>query len=147
MQKYALIILSCFLLISCENTDEKNHKKEMEMQKSIFSIHDRLMSKMDKVVSLEDSLKNPHLLANPNYKGHLSDTLPVFKNMRKAYLLLDSGDQAMEKWMNSFKVDYKGKNHEETIQYLNDQLAQVKQIDSLVNSSIQKAESLISNKK
>lgn len=128
---------------ACVNQAELDKKMEDSTQKKILDIHDQLMGKMDRMETLKEKLKNPKLGSNPLYKNNLSDTLLVFNTMKEAYKLLDSGDNSMMNWMNQFKMDYKGKDHKETMNYLQGQLVKVKSIDSMVNDGLKKAESLL----
>jgi|GEM_PF-3593589 len=140
-----IVLLSLIIgLFACQNQAELDKKLEDSKQKQILDIHDQLMSKMDKLETVKEKLKNTHFASNPHFKDNLKDTLIVYNTFQEAYKMLDSGNNSMMNWMQGFKMDYKGKTHEETMNYLNKQFIQVKAIDSMVSDGIKKADALLS---
>ncbi len=146
LNKIWIIIVLAITIVACENNNTvKNEREENDLQKEIFTIHDRLMSQSYRIVSLQEKLKSKLLtMRKAGLKG--KDTLSISSNIKDANIGLDSSNQSMMNWMSAFKVDFKGKDHEETINYLQSEFQKIKKIDTITSISIQVGETLMNPK-
>jgi predicted SAM-dependent methyltransferase len=134
---YLLVSTSFFLVFSCQNPEKKDKMIETELQNKILKIHDKLMIKMDTTMVLQSELKK--IKVNGDSPKSI-EIKTIFKN-------LDSGNNEMMNWMNNYKLDYKGKNHNENMKYLNSQYNEVSNINSFLVNSLSQANSLLRKQK
>ncbi len=132
-----LFLIPLFMIIACFNPEREKRKEEEMLQKKIFSIHDILMAQMGTMENLEEKLKDTN--------KKITDTIMLSKST-KVYHYLDSANTAMMNWMDAFRVDFKGKDHTETMQYLKQQYDKIKAIDSMNTIAEGMAKSLLNEK-
>lgn len=126
MKRIILGILACLALFGCG--DDK--KQEKALLDSVIKIHDKVMMSDDKLMKnkmLIDTLLKTKLTGDTAAK---KDTLVGFK------VQLTNAEDAMEKWMQTFNPETKGKSHQDIMNYFGEQKAQIMSIDSSINEAV-----------
>lgn len=133
--KYKLII-AAFLLIFAACKDTKSDEKKLEAE--VMDMHEKVMAdgetamqnkmQLDTLILKKDSVKK----AFPAL-----DTSVENKTMRTLSSRILKTDDAMSDWMHNYNPDFRGKSHQEIINYLAQQKKQVSQINAQYNAVIQ----------
>ena len=129
-KKLFIPLLACAALFGCN--DDK--KQEQTLLNDVIKTHDKLM--------VDDGaiMKNKMLLkAIPVTTA--KDSVAFYTKS------LDDADNAMMNWMNKFNPDFTGKTHEQIIDYLTTQKAEILKIDSQINITLAESNSYISKNK
>ncbi len=129
-KKLFIPLLACAALFGCN--DDK--KQEQTLLNDVIKTHDKLM--------VDDGaiMKNKMLLkAIPATDA--KDSVAFYTKS------LDDADNAMMNWMNKFNPDFTGKTHEQIIDYLTTQKAEILKIDSQINITLAESNSYISKNK
>ena len=122
MKKIFLTAITGFILTGC--ADKKADKK---------TIFDDVMKVHEKVMGADEQLmKNKMQLDTLLKQGSPAQKDTALLLSKK----LNAADSTMTNWMHKFDPDYKGKNDDETVTYLNDQKKQIMAIDSEINLAI-----------
>jgi hypothetical protein len=129
------LIIAALLLIFAACKDSKKEEKALENQ--VMDLHEQVMGdgetaiqnkmKMDTLILKKDSVKR----ALPAL-----DTSAENKTMRLLSSQILKADDTMSDWMHNYNPDFRGKSHEEIMQYLEQQKKQVTQINAQYNSVI-----------
>jgi len=126
MKKTIIAALTCLALFGC--TDNK--KQEKALLDSVISVHDKVMGKDEQL--MKNKMKLDTLL-----KSKLTgDTAAEKEQLMGLSIQLTNAEDAMEKWMQKFEPDPKGKSHQEIMDYYSNQKVQVTAIDSALNAAI-----------
>jgi hypothetical protein len=128
MKKIIIAALACLALWGC--TDNK--KQEKALLDSVISIHDKVMASDDKLMS--NKMKMDTLL-KAKLTG-VADTAAEKTELMGLSVQVVNAEDAMEKWMQKFDPEQKGKSHQQIMDYLSDQKVQVSAIDSSINDAI-----------
>lgn len=127
------LFICCVSMYSCKN--EKNEEKALYDQ--VMAVHNEVMPKISKVVTLKKALKK--------YSDALGDNnIPLKDSLISTILLLSQADDSMMDWMDGFK-DPSGESHEKTMEYLQSEKQKVDQVKDKIEGSIGKAEVLLQN--
>jgi len=129
-KKLFIPLLACVALFGCN--DDK--KQEQTLLNDVIKTHDKLM--------VDDGaiMKNKMLLKTIPATD-AKDSVAFYTKS------LDDADNAMMNWMNKFNPDFTGKTHEQIIDYLTTQKAEILKIDSQINITLAKSNSYISKNK
>ena len=129
-KKIFIPLLACVALFGCN--DDK--KQEQTLLNDVIKTHDKLM--------VDDGaiMKNKMLLKTIPATD-AKDSVAFYTKS------LDDADNAMMNWMNKFNPDFTGKTHEQIIDYLTTQKAEILKIDSQINITLAKSNSYISKNK
>jgi len=109
-----------------------NKKQEKALLDSVISIHDKVMGKDDRLMHNKMQLDT---LLKTKLTG-IADTAAEKTQLMGLSVQLTNAEDAMEKWMQKFEPDQKGKSHQQIMDYLGAQKAQVTAIDSSMNAAI-----------
>jgi hypothetical protein len=123
MKKTLSALLAVIALAGC--TDTK--KQEKELLNQVIAIHDKVMA------SDEQLMKNKMLLdslVKANSTTVNIDTAKVYVK------LVDNADNAMSDWMHNFDTENKGKSHQQTMDYLEEQKKLIAKIDAQINTAV-----------
>ncbi len=124
----ALLILSSFFLLSCENTLQKERE---QVFKEVMEIHDEMMM-MGKIRGAQSKLK----------KMMESDSINMEK-YQTAFDQLQVADDAMMDWMRQFKNPAQNTDAKEAIEYLKDQKVKVQKMKEVMVENMDKAKEVI----
>jgi len=123
------LLFAALLLVFTACKDTKKEEKELEGQ--VMDMHEKVMGdgetamqnkmKMDTLILKKDSIKE----AFPAL-----DTSAENKTMRNFNSQIVKTDDEMSDWMHKYNPDFKGKSHDEVMQYLGQQKKQVAQINA-----------------
>jgi hypothetical protein len=129
MKKIILAVSIMFILFGCS---DKKAQKEVALD-DVIKIHNKVMS------------ADEHLMKNKMTLDTLitKDSSPAKDTAFLFRARLMAADSTMETWMHKFDPDYKGKTHDETLSYLNDQKKQVAAIDSQINAAIKQSDTYL----
>jgi hypothetical protein len=127
MKKAIITALTCLALFGCSD----NKKQEKALLDSVIKIHDKVMGKDDQL--MKNKMKLDTLLKT---KLSGTDTVAEMAQMMGLSVKLTNAEDAMEKWMEKFDPEQKGKSHQDIMSYLSDQKDQVSGIDSEMNDAI-----------
>ena len=129
-KKLFIPLLACVALFGCN--DDK--KQEQALLNDVIKTHDKLM--------VDDGaiMKNKMLLKAITTTDAKDSVVFYTKS-------LDDADNAMMGWMNKFSPDFAGKTHEQIIDYLTTQKAEILKIDSQINVTLAKSNSYLSKNK
>jgi len=132
--KYKTIIALLLILAACKDT--KKDEKALESQ--VMDLHEQVMGdgekamqnkmQLDTLMMKKDSIKK----AYPNL-----DTSAESKTMRSLSSQIVKADDRMSDWMHNYNPDFRGKSHDEVMNYLDQQKKVVSQINKQYNSVIQ----------
>ncbi len=127
--KGILIASIClFLMSGCEQAEEK---LSQELNEQVMSLHDKLMPQTEQIVQLKGTLDS---------FSHGKDSTHVNRLIQS----LDQADQSMMDWMHQFSVDSLEKlDVKAKVIYLGKQLNQLKQVESITDSSLSAAKKYV----
>jgi len=124
------------LLIFAACKDTRKDEKALESQ--VMDLHEQVMGDgekamqnkmlLDTLMMKKDSIKK----AYPNL-----DTSAENKTMRSLSSRIVKADDEMSDWMHNYNPDFRGKPHDEVMNYLDQQKKIVSQINKQYNSVIQ----------
>lgn len=134
MRNTITAIALSLVFTACKDT--KKDEKALESQ--VMDLHEQVMGdgekamqnkmQLDTLMMKKDSIKK----AYPNL-----DTSAENKTMRSLSLQITKADDAMSDWMHNYNPDFRGKPHDEVMNYLDQQKKVVSQINKQYNSVIQ----------
>lgn len=124
MLKKTLLIAAVALIISSCSNDKAQEKTLLN---EVIKIHDKVMVDDGIVMQNKTKLK---ALATSNPAPGVKDSVEMYSK------LLDNADDNMMNWMNKFNPDFTGKSHDEVIDYLTKQKAQIVKINALLDTAI-----------
>jgi hypothetical protein len=131
MKKIITAALTCLVLLGC--SDSKNQEKAL--LDSVISMHDKMMGNDDQL--MKNKMKLDTLLKT-KLTG-VADTSEAKAQLMGLNVQLINAEDMMEKWMEKFDPEQKGKSHEEIMNYLSAQKTQVIAIDSAMNAAIKQS--------
>jgi hypothetical protein len=131
MKKIITAALTCLVLLGC--SDSKNQEKAL--LDSVISMHDKMMGNDDQL--MKNKMKLDTLLKT-KLTG-VADTSAAKAQLMGLNVQLINAEDMMEKWMEKFDPEQKGKSHEEIMNYLSAQKTQVIAIDSAMNAAIKQS--------
>ena len=112
----------------CEQAEEK---LSQELNEQVMSLHDKLMPQTEQIVQLKGTLDS---------FSHGKDSTHVNRLIQS----LDQADQSMMDWMHQFSVDSLEKlDVKAKVIYLGKQLNQLKQVESITDSSLSAAKKYV----
>ena len=126
MKKLFAVALVALTLGACNN----DKAQEKALLDDVIKLHDTVMGKDEKL--MKTKMKIDTLLIN------IKDTLAQ-KPLKTLSTNLVTAEEAMEKWMQNFDPEQKGKTHDQVVAYLNEQKKQVAAIDSQINVAIKQS--------
>lgn len=134
-QLIPILFLSTFLATSCDNGS--NYK---EIRKEVIDVHDEAMHKtgimignkmkLDTILMHLDSLK---------IKKPAIDTTRIRSEVTSLIRDLVLADDKMNDWMHEFNPDASDKSNQEAVKYFQQQLTEVKVIDSICKVELDKS--------
>ena len=121
MKKFILLSILCSVALGCNN-DKNEEKATLD---NIIKVHDRVMA------GDEQLMKNKTKLDAISKQGNLreNDSAKILDNK------LADAETRMDTWMHKFNLEFKGKSHEETMNYLKARQVEIQKIDSAVTSA------------
>ena len=129
MKKIVLLFAVCTVLAACSD----NKKQEKALMDSVMAVH-------NKVMGSDDQLMRNKMQIDTLLKQMLpGDTAAIKRQLMGLKVQLTTAEDAMSNWMQKFDPEMKGKSHEDIMNYLGAQKAQLTNIsisiDSAINSS------------
>lgn len=134
MKNNWVILILLLAFAACKD----NKKDEKALESQVMDLHEKVMAdgetaiqnkmKMDTLLLKKDSIKT----AYPTL-----DTSVENKTMRNLSSQILKADDTMSDWMHNYNPDFKGKSHEEIMQYLAQQKNKVTQINARYKAVIQ----------
>ena len=118
----------CLALFGCSD----NKTQEKALLDSVIKIHDKVMGNDDRLMKNKmqlDTLLKTKLTGVP-------DTATAKAMLMGLNIQLTDAEDAMEKWMEKFDPDQKGKSHQDIMNYFSAQKTQITTIDSAMNAAI-----------
>lgn len=147
MNKWLSILLLSSALFACQNNTKDTTGNEdvsesgapteeiKKLKKETLQLHDKVMSKMNKMAQLRSKLKE-----------NISDKNADTAAMIQAEANLAGAKEKMMNWMRNFEdPDKLEATEEEKTQYLRDQRNRMEEIQNYTRKSIQEAEELLDN--
>ena len=139
MKKYLLILACVSIFISCKE-EQKQAKEETNQMEHVMAIHDEVMPKMGKLGRLVGQLKP------------MADSLGAASPQAKTMRELQRANESMMDWMRGFGdrfdseeiLEGKALSPEKQL-WLNEEEEKVKAVKELINTSIEKAETLLNS--
>jgi hypothetical protein len=131
------ILLSVFLFAGIMSACSNKQEEEKNQLNAILKVHDEVMGKSETAMKNKMQLDSLIKKANSNAKTDSAATLS--KQLAVA-------DSAMENWMHQFNPDYSGKSHDEIMTYLQNQRAQLLQVDTLLKAAISQSGAYLKTK-
>ncbi|MEX8547951.1 MAG: hypothetical protein V5804_10160 [Mucilaginibacter sp.] len=133
--KYRIIIAASLLVFTaCKDT--KNDEKKLEAE--VMEMHEKVMA--DGETAMQNKMKlDTLLLKKDSVKRAFPalDTSAENKTMRSLSSRILKTDDAMSDWMHNYNPDFRGKSHQEVMNYLAQQKKTVGQINTAYKSVIQ----------
>ena len=134
----ALFIIT--LTISCSpNQDKEQQKMEEELYAEVMAVHDEVMPKMSRILSLERELKE----AVEGLDSASSESLEKLEYLERHIARLQEADEAMMQWMRSFEVNQEGWAHDSIMSYLEKEKKRISQVQDKMLVAIEEAEGLL----
>jgi len=134
MRNTITAIALLLIFTACKDT----RKDEKTLESQVMDLHEQVMGngekamqnkmQLDTLMMKKDSIKK----AYPNL-----DTSAENKTIRSLSLQITKADDAMSDWMHNYNPDFRGKPHDEIMNYLDQQKKVVSQINKQYNSVIQ----------
>jgi hypothetical protein len=129
MKKIIILLLSVICTTySCSNSNSKNadpKQQEKDLLQEVLKSHEKVMTDDDKALHIKRHLDTLYKQA---------PLKPIDKKIVKTLIdTINKADGAMESWMTKFNADNSGKTHEQVMQYLTAQHAQVANVDTQLN--------------
>ena len=118
MKRYILILTGTLFLCACSNK-----KTEDDALNEILKVHDKVMAHDEQAV-------HNKMVLDTLYKKDAKKMEADLINR------LNLADSSMEKWMQGFDPDKKGKSHEEVLHYLKTQKTAIMKVDSQLSTAI-----------
>ncbi|MEY4611586.1 MAG: hypothetical protein RL246_1905 [Bacteroidota bacterium] len=125
-----IVVLGLVMLFTnaCEQAEEK---LSQELNEQVMTLHDHLMPQTEQIVQLKGTLDS---------LSHGKDSTHVKRLIQS----LDKADQSMMDWMHQFSVDSLEKLEVKAkVIYLGKQLSQLKQVESITDSSLSAAKKYV----
>ena len=127
--KKIIITISLFTLTACQKNAED---KQKVMISEVMAVHDKVMPKMDDIMSLKNSLDSVIKVSPDSAKA------------KKLYSALDIADNQMMDWMENYDSEsVKGKSEEEISKYFADQKTKITEVKVLTDKSIEEAKGFL----
>jgi len=126
MKKLFILLAACAVLSACGDSK----KQEKAALDSVIKIHDKVMGSDDQLMS--NKMKIDTLLKE-TLPG---DTAATKRQLMGLKIQLTQAEDAMENWMQKFDPEQKGKSHEDIMNYLEAQKAQIKTINAAIDSAV-----------
>ncbi len=130
-----ILALPLLLLTGCMSGPSEEEQKEA-LEKTVMDVHDEAMAKMGTIHQLRRQLQ--HL--QDSLKTKTADTATTGL-VRQNVAALDKADEAMMSWMHQYKTP-DTLQHEQAMQYLQEQKTKIDQVQSQMDSSIAAAREL-----
>lgn len=111
----------------------KQHDIGMGKMNKINEVKTRIQKALDSISKLSSNLQR----SSTQYRDQLDST----------YNWLIFADRGMETWMNEFNMDSLNDNKEEQVKYLESEKTKISKVNEAMISALQKADSLLNDKK
>jgi hypothetical protein len=133
--KRILVFIALAVIASSCSDDKAQEKLLLD---SVIKAHDKVMADDNVIMNNKMKLKSLATTA----------TLPAAKDSVAAYNnLLVKADDAMMVWMNKFNPDFTGKSHQQIMDYLHQQQAQITKVKAQLDSVITVSNKFINSTK
>jgi len=134
LKKILLIATAALIITGCSD----NKAQEKTLLNEVIKIHDKVM--VDDGVVMQNKTKLKALTTNNPTPG-VKDSVEMYSK------LLNNADDTMMTWMNKFNPDFTGKSHDEVMDYLTKQKAQIIKINAQLDTAISASNVYISKNK
>lgn len=134
---YFLIVM--ILLTSCSGGSKD--KKEKELQEEVMAIHDEIMPEMSRLEKLSqklDSVKN-----SMRSKDNASSS--KIEKIEKQKQDLSEAHKSMMQWMRNYERPSDTMEHQQVIEYLEEEKTKIQDVKEKFNSSIKQAEATLNS--
>ena len=134
-----VIIAICFalaILCGCNQGQSPKEQKEA-LEQRVLAVHDTAMAKMGDIYKLRKNLRTLRdtLEAQPQPDSTL------LQNLQQHIQLLNRADEAMMGWMRQYKAPAEDIPNEQAMNYLQQELVKIENVQTLMDSTIQAARS------
>jgi hypothetical protein len=126
MKKIILLFTVCAVLVACSD----NKKQEKALMDSVMAVHEKVMGSDDQL--MRNKMRIDTLLKQPL----TGDTVTIKRQLMGLKVQLTTAEDAMSMWMQKFDPEMKGKSHEDIMNYLGAQKAQIITINGSIDSAI-----------
>lgn len=116
----------CAVLVACSD----NKKQEKALMDSVMAVHEKVMGSDDQL--MRNKMRIDTLLKQPL----TGDTVIIKRQLMGLKVQLTTAEDAMSMWMQKFDPEMKGKSHEDIMNYLGAQKAQIITINGSIDSAI-----------
>ncbi|MCX2739784.1 hypothetical protein [Pontibacter anaerobius] len=137
MKKYLILFaLPLALLSGCQSAPSEEEKKA-ELQSQVMTIHDEAMAKMDNIHKLRRNLRS----TRDTLAAQQADSTAILP-LEQELSGLDKADEAMMQWMRQYRAP-DTLQHEQAMQYLQQELIKIQQVQTIMDSTIEAAQATI----
>lgn len=134
MRSQPYLFVVCFFFLACAEPKQDAQIAEIEkLDSAIMQVHDAVMPKMAKVLSLRRQLQN---------KLDSGIVVAQKKQFEAATYALTKADAAMMQWMHNYQIPLKS---DTAIIYLQQQVLEMNEISEAIYRSIYVADSTLNN--
>lgn len=130
---FLLLSFSVALLTGC-NTGPTEAEQKTELEQHVMAVHDSAMADMGQIFKLR---KNLRALRDTLATRQTDST--VLLQLQKNITSLSKADEAMMNWMRHYKAP-DTLQHEQAMQYLNQELQKIERVKITMDSSINAAQ-------
>lgn len=102
-----------------DSTVDSLNRAENDLYKDVMSIHDTLMTQMSNIMTLNKKIKQK---AEGNVTGKEKGEID------RLSAELEAANESMMNWMRKFNPNLENMSHEETINYLNAEMAKIQEV-------------------
>jgi hypothetical protein len=134
MKRILTFIALAIVATGC--SDDKAQEKLL--LDSVIKAHDKVMADDNEIMKNKAKLKS---MVTPATLPAVKDSVNVYTN------LLTKADDAMMVWMNKFNPDFTGKSHQQIVDYLHEQQAQINKVNAQLDSAISVSNKFINKTK
>ncbi len=140
--RFILLFAITFMLNAC---NDKKAETIDRLYKQVMSVHDGVMPMMDEIESLKSQLNKKVTSATDSLNAD-SLNAESSKEIQEAISSLEDANESMMAWMRDFNSNFEEKAKEEVIDYLNDQMIRIREVDQKIKESIKRANELLNKK-
>ncbi|GAB3199521.1 succinate dehydrogenase flavin-adding protein (antitoxin of CptAB toxin-antitoxin module) [Pontibacter aydingkolensis] len=133
--KHIILSLSLAFAILCGCSQGQSPKEQKEaLEERVLAVHDTAMAKMGNIYKLRKGLRT----LRDTLETQQADSVTL-NNLQTQIQLLNRADEAMMGWMRQYKTPAEDMPNEQVINYLQQELVKIKQVQTLMDSTINAA--------
>lgn len=137
--------LLAFCLIFSFTACNKRESEEI-LQDQIIETHDALMQKGETIMANKESITKLLASAQTTNNANL-DTEEFYNKANALNVDLTKADEAMMTWMKNFNPDFGTKTHDQIMEYLHMQKADIRKVETQINEAIKNSNDFVNKYK